>query len=55
MDVVRLDVHFQYLNILLLGKCPYTVPNFMANMPGQDAMAVFGNLHDMVLAVPNGV
>jgi hypothetical protein len=55
MHMIGLNIHFHDLYFLLLGKRPYTVPDFMANMPGQDAMTVLGNPHDMVLAVPDRV
>ena len=55
MHMVRLDIHLNNLDFLLLGKRPDTVAYFMADVPGQDTMTILGNPYNMVLAVPDGV
>lgn len=55
MDVVNLDIEFNHFTFEMFTKGPNTSADLLANLPAEDAEAVFRCPYDVILAMPQGV
>lgn len=55
MDVIDLNIQFDHFTFEMFTKGPNTPVDLLADLPAEDAEAVFRCPYDVILAMPQGV
>jgi hypothetical protein len=55
VNMVNLDVQFNHFTFEMFTKGPNAPADLLTDLPAEDAKAVFGCPHNVILAMPQGV